>query len=73
MELFPEEEALEEDREDWGGEAEDDEISDGHEGDGGEAAQPSTGHQEPVQGDHYPLGKGYRHLHFLNVITIIHL
>lgn len=73
MELFPEEEALEEDRKDGCGEAKDDKISDGHEGDGGKAAQPSTGHQEAVQGDHCPLGKRYRHLHFFNVITILHL
>ena len=40
---------LEEDGEDRRGEAEDDEVPDGHEGDGGQAGEASGGHQETVE------------------------
>ena len=46
---------LEEDREHRGDEAEDDEVPDGHERDGGQAGEARGGHQETVERDLQPL------------------
>ena len=55
LDWSPQYEGLEEDSKHRRGEAEDDEVSDGHQRDGSEAAESDAGHEEPVQGDHQPL------------------
>ena len=50
---------LEEDSEDGRGEAEDDEVPDGHQRDGGQAGEAHGGHQQTVEGDRQPLTDCY--------------
>ena len=65
LDRSPQYEKLKEDREDGGGEEEDDEVPDGHERDGGEAGEADRGHQDSVEGDQQPLAGSYGRLDLL--------
>ena len=59
LQRSPEDEELEDDCKDRGGEGEDDEVPDGHEGDGSETGESGGRHQQTVERDLQPLGGCY--------------
>ena len=67
LDRSPQYEKLKEDREDGGGEEEDDEVPDGHERDGGQAGEADGGHQYSVEGDQQPLPGSYGRVDFLAI------
>ena len=59
LQRSPEDEELEDDCKDRGGEGEDYEVSDGHERDRGQHGDYGAGHQETIERDPHPLGERY--------------